>query len=294
MDLVRAKSASEEKIDNYFTELSEIKKKYNLEDKPHLIFNVDEKGVSPNHTRPSIVAPTDIKVQSVTTGKSETTTIIGSGSTSGTCIPPYFVFKRKRGISKFLNEGTPGVSGTVSETGWSNSVIFRDNLQNHFIKYAPAHDDNPILLLMDGNSTHIFVDLFECAKSMNIVIFILPAHTSHLLQPLDVTCFGSFQRMYNNVCHKTMRLSPCDITRYNICEISCKVYYKAFCAENFISGFKSTGSFPTNRNVISILATKPSEIFVSANNDTADETEPANDITDLLYQKISLKVKLIK
>jgi hypothetical protein len=36
LDLVRAtcKSASEEKIDNYFTELSEIMKKYNLEDKP--------------------------------------------------------------------------------------------------------------------------------------------------------------------------------------------------------------------------------------------------------------------
>ena len=86
MDLVRAKSASEEKTDNYFTELSEIMKKYNLEDKPHLIFNVDEKGVSPNHTHPSIVPPTDIKVQSVTTGKSETTTSIGSGSTSGTCL----------------------------------------------------------------------------------------------------------------------------------------------------------------------------------------------------------------
>jgi hypothetical protein len=42
-----------------------------------------------------------------------------------------------------------------------------------------------------------------------------------------------------------------------------------------------TGIFPTNRNVISSLATKPSEIFVSANNDKADETEPANDITDL-------------
>jgi hypothetical protein len=68
LDLVRAKSASEEKIDNYFTELSEIMKKYNLEDKPHLIFNVDEKDVSPNHTPPSIVAPTDIKVLSVTTG----------------------------------------------------------------------------------------------------------------------------------------------------------------------------------------------------------------------------------
>jgi hypothetical protein len=91
LELVRAKSVSEEKIDNYFTELSEIMKKNNLEVKPHLIFNVDETGASPNHTPPSIVAPTVIKVQSATTGKFDTTTIIGSGSASGTCIPPYFV-----------------------------------------------------------------------------------------------------------------------------------------------------------------------------------------------------------
>ena len=104
------------------------------------------------------------------------------------------------------------MSGTVSETEWSNSVIFRDYLQNNFIKYAPAHDVNPIALLMEGHSTHIAVGLLEWAKSTNIVIFILPAHTSHLLQPLDVACFGPFERMYNNVYHKTMRLSPCYIT----------------------------------------------------------------------------------
>jgi hypothetical protein len=49
-------------------------------------------------------------------------------------------------------------------------------------------------LLMDGHSTHISVGLLEWAKSMNIVIFILPAHTSHLLQPLDVACFGPVQQ----------------------------------------------------------------------------------------------------
>ena len=52
-----------------------------------------------------------------------------------------------------------------------------------------------------------------------------------------------------------------------------------------IYGFKSTGIFPTNRNVISIRATNPSENFVSANNDTADETEPAitNEIKSVVH-----------
>ena len=71
----------------------------------------------------------------------------------------------------------------------------------------------------------------------------------------------------------------------NICEIGCKVYYKALCAENLISGFNSTMIFPTNRKVISSLATKPSEIFVSANNPTTDETEPVivNEIQSVVH-----------
>ena len=57
-------------------------------------------------------------------------------------------------------------------------------------------------LLLDGHKSHVAVDIVEWAKKNNIVIFVLPAHTSHVLQPLDVACFGPFQRMYNGECHK--------------------------------------------------------------------------------------------
>ena len=38
---------SEIVVSNYFEELIEIIVKYGLSDKPHMIFNVDEKGISP-------------------------------------------------------------------------------------------------------------------------------------------------------------------------------------------------------------------------------------------------------
>ena len=70
----RAKSASETTVSAYFSELEDIIKKYNLHDKPHLIFNVDEKCVSQNHSPPYVVAKTDFHPQAVTSGKSQTTT----------------------------------------------------------------------------------------------------------------------------------------------------------------------------------------------------------------------------
>jgi hypothetical protein len=56
-----------------------------------------------------------------------------------------------------------------------------------------------LLLIFDGHKSHISVDLIDWAKEQKIILFILPAHTSHILQPLDVACFGPFQKIYNKV-----------------------------------------------------------------------------------------------
>jgi len=69
-------------------------------------------------------------------------------------------------------------------------------LTEHFLKFVPEKTNNKILLLLDGYRSHIAMDIADWVKSNNIVLFILPAHTSHLLQPVDVACYGPFQRMY--------------------------------------------------------------------------------------------------
>ena len=53
--MVRAKSATKETVSKYYQELDRILKKYDLHDKPHRIFNVDETGLSPEHNPPQAV-----------------------------------------------------------------------------------------------------------------------------------------------------------------------------------------------------------------------------------------------
>ena len=59
LEIQRAKSTSNEVVESHFAELEKILIKYNLKDKPHLIFNVDEKGITQDHKPPSIFAGTD-------------------------------------------------------------------------------------------------------------------------------------------------------------------------------------------------------------------------------------------
>ena len=105
------------------------------------------------------------------------------------------------------------------------------------------------------------IGLVELAKSHNIILFILPAHTSHILQPMDVGCYGPFQRMYNAECHKFTRQSSCTTTHYDVYELASKVYSRAFSSENLQPASKKTGISPFNTSVTGVDGVKPAEVF---------------------------------
>ena len=48
----------------------------------------------------------------------------------------------------------------------------------------------PILLIYDGHGSHTTLDWITLARANNIILYCLPPHTTHWLQPLDVGCFG--------------------------------------------------------------------------------------------------------
>jgi hypothetical protein len=75
----------------HFEELKNVMEKYDLIDKPHLIFNIDEQGITINHSPPRVVTGSEIHPQAVTSGKSSTITILACGNAIGNSIPPYLV-----------------------------------------------------------------------------------------------------------------------------------------------------------------------------------------------------------
>lgn len=280
LEHVRAKMASKETVAEYFKNLANTISTYNMHDKPHLIYNIDEKGISIDHKPPSVVSDSTYCPQAVTSGRGKTITILGGGSASGVAIPPFFIFPGKRMRPELLNGASPGTNGTMSETGWSNGVIFREYLENHFLKFVPRRDNEKVLLLLDGHRSHVSVNLVEWAKQQGIIIFILPAHTSHILQPMDVSCYGPLEKIYNNLCHKLMRESSANITRYNVCDVAGKAYTRALSPENIQSGFRKTGISPLNSEAIRMECLAPAEVFKQISpdvNSTLSEKNTHND-----------------
>ncbi len=168
-----------------------------MTDAPERIYNVDEKGLQQGHTPPSIVAAQNGNAPpAVVSGRGSTVTVIGCGNALGHHIPPYFVFPGQRLRQELMDGSTPGATASVSDSGWSNSSIFQKYLETHFMRYAQGRaDDETLLLLYDGHRSHIPLPLIDWAKQRNIILFVLPPQTSHVLQPLDVGCFGTFKNL---------------------------------------------------------------------------------------------------
>ncbi|XP_060572583.1 uncharacterized protein LOC132730626 [Ruditapes philippinarum] len=270
----RAQASSKEAISSFFDNLQSVLKDNNLMDSPELIYNVDEKGVQTEHSPPYIVC-TSKTTPAITSARSSTTTILACGNAIGSQIPPYFIFKGQRMRSELMEGSSPGAQGTVTDSGWSNTAIFLEYLETHFLKYVQRpNSETPVLLIYDGHKSHINLQVINWAKDHHVILMVLPAHTSHILQPLDVGCFGPLQRIYNSECQKFLRNNPASkITRYNICSLVCPAYASALSVVNLRSSFKRSGIFPFNPAVITDSQLAPSKAYSTPQSESCSSSD---------------------
>lgn len=131
---------------------------------------------------------------------------------------------------------------------------------------------------------------FDCANSHHLVLFILPAHKSHVLQHLAIGCFGPFERIYNNISHTFMR-EHCGlvITRYNVCSIACSAYGKALSPENIQRSFRKARIYPFNSNVVDLWTFKPSEVLQQENSEAVNSEKSPSGCPSAYFAKITAK-----
>jgi hypothetical protein len=124
LEKLRVKGCNKMCVEKYFDELRAVIHRYNLQNKPHLIYNVDEKGIQANHKPPNVVGGTECHPPAVTAGRSETVILLGCGNAAGSSIPSYFVYSGEKMQSRWMDGSTTEPVGTVSDSGWSKSQYF--------------------------------------------------------------------------------------------------------------------------------------------------------------------------
>ena len=72
----------------------------------------------------------------------------------------------------------PGTIYGLSKKGWVDYELFDVWINNHFLHYAPTA--KPILLMLDGHSSHYFPDTIRLAAKHQVILFALPPNTTHI------------------------------------------------------------------------------------------------------------------
>ncbi|CAF1484880.1 unnamed protein product [Didymodactylos carnosus] len=122
------------------------------------------------------------------TGRQFTTALICCNA-AGEVMPPFIIYSAKNLSPTWCNGGPVGTTYNVSESGWINETLFTTWFETSFIPYTAAVE-RPILLIMDDHAAHINIKTIELAKQHHIILLLLPPHTTHALQPLDVATFN--------------------------------------------------------------------------------------------------------
>ena len=237
-------------INRYYDMLESTLKTNDLWDFPAQIFNCDETGMplNPGTTKVAALKGTKHPYQ-ITSGNKTHITVLACTSAAGYAMPPMVIFDR-RTLKPELTLGE--VSGTfygLSDNGWMDAELFQEWFANHFLRYAPSA--RPLLLLLDGHSSHYQPAMVRMAAEEKIIVFCLPPHTTHVAQPLDNGPFASLKRYWQEVCREFMVQNPGKVvTRFEFSRLFCKAYTKAMTIHTITESFRSTGVFPFNRHVL--------------------------------------------
>ena len=121
--------------------------------------------------------------------------------------------------------------------------------KHHFLNYVPSV--RPILLLMDGHSSHYCPNTIKLAAQEQVILFALPPNTTHLSQPLDKGCFGPLKLAWREECHQYLAKNPGRvITKFQFSSLFRNAWLKSMTVGNIVQGFKVTGVYPVDRSVL--------------------------------------------
>jgi len=236
-----------EVIGAWFTLVERMKIKYGIHDED--VHNFDETGFqmgvigsmkvvtgSERRRRPDLIQP----------GNREWVTVIQGICAAGYAIPPFIIYKGRVHISAWYEEVNIPYNWkiSVSENGWTNNALGLEWLR-HFDAHTKARQVGAYrLLILDGHESHLNQDFKDYCLENKIVTLCMPAHSSHLLQPLDVVCFSPLKLKYSQRVRDLARRRVFHITKEGFLPAFRDAFFDVFTEDNCREAFQASGLVP--------------------------------------------------
>ncbi|KAI1514551.1 DDE superfamily endonuclease [Pyrenophora tritici-repentis] len=191
---------------------------------------------SERRTRPNLIQP----------GDREWVTVIQSICAAGYAIPPFIIYKGRVHISAWYEEGSIPYDWklSVSKNSWTNNQLGLEWLK-HFDEHTKSRQVGSYrLLILDGHESHLNQDFKDYCLVRKILTLCMPAHSSHILQPLDVVCFSPLKLKYSQRVRDLARRRVYHINKEGFLPAFKDAFFDVFTYENCKKAFEAAGLVP--------------------------------------------------
>jgi len=168
---------------------------------PENVYNMDETGVmlSMLGSVKVLVGRDDIRGYRGAGVKRTMVTAIECISANGRVLDPLVIWPASTHRSNWTTHPTPGWHYGFSENGYNDSKISLEWLTRVFDPQTKGiANGKPRVLISDGFGSHETLEILEFCFANNIILCRLPSHTSHKLQPCDVSVFAPLKTAYRD------------------------------------------------------------------------------------------------
>jgi hypothetical protein len=224
MDYQRHQADSLLKYDLYFDLLHSKMTEYNVQ--PHNIVNMNEKsfliGVLSHSKR--VFSRELWEKKEVTAalqdGSREWITLLAAICADGEVLPTGIIYASQNSTLRDtwvagIKAGKHDVFVGSTSSGWSNNDVglaWLEQVYDCCTKKKARYGRDWRLLIIDGHGSHLTMDFINYCDEHRILLAIMPPHSTHTLQPLDVVMFKLLSTAYSSALtthlHKSQGLVP--------------------------------------------------------------------------------------
>ena len=246
-DYQRAKCEDPKLISKWFALIQNTKAKYGILDDD--TFNFDEVGFMMGVIFAGMVVTTSdgrTRAKLAQPGNREWSTVIQAVNARGWAIPPFIILAAQNHLANWYQEcGLPADWRiATTDSGWTTNEVGLDWIK-HFDRHtAPRTKGKYRLLILDGHESHHSTEFELYCKQHNIITLCMPSHSSHLLQPLDVGCFGPLKQAYGRQVEDLMRMNITHISKLEFLCAFRTAYFASMTDKNIQGGFAGAGLVP--------------------------------------------------
>ena len=231
------------------------------------VWNMDEKGILMGLVQKRrVIIDRRYRATQIQPGDREQATIIECVGLTGKSLPPWVIFKAKRQKQAWHDAVKPHVANIcISDNGWTDNELGLRWLKECFEPHTKQlMRGNFRMLIMDGHASHISAEAVEFCISNNILLACLPAHTTHLLQPLDVGIFSPLAKAYSDGIIDFSQLGGVyAIDKVDFLKVLMPAREKAITSSNIQKAFAASGLHPFQPQVV--LEKLPKQLDLIAN-----------------------------